>query len=75
MDKKAIALPALRHDTKLPIILNRHELKELFAAPILQGVPNRMLPFIQSGSILSQRIGINRQHYNIYPLRSGQQYN
>ena len=35
MNKKAIALPALRQDTKLPVILNRSELKELFSAPTL----------------------------------------
>ena len=35
MNKKAIALPSLKRDTKLPIILNRQELKELFAAPQL----------------------------------------
>jgi len=35
MNKKAIALPSLKHDTKLPVILNRQELKELFAAPAL----------------------------------------
>ena len=35
MNKKAIALPSLKADTKLPIILNRAELKELFAAPKL----------------------------------------
>ena len=35
MNKKAIALPALKGDTKLPVILNRHELKELFAVPKL----------------------------------------
>jgi site-specific recombinase XerD len=35
MNKKAIALPALKQDTKLPIILNRSELKELFSAPSL----------------------------------------
>ena len=34
-NKKAIALPALNRDTKLPIILNRSELKELFATPKL----------------------------------------
>ena len=33
MNKKAIALPALKGDTKLPIILNRAELKELFNTP------------------------------------------
>ncbi len=35
LNKKAIALPSLKRDTKLPIILNRSELKELFAAPKL----------------------------------------
>ena len=35
MNKKAIALPSLKADTKLPVILNRAELKELFAAPKL----------------------------------------
>ena len=35
MNKKAIALPTLNRDTKLPIILNRSELKELFATPKL----------------------------------------
>jgi integrase/recombinase XerD len=35
MNKNAIALPSLKQDTKLPIILNQQELKELFAAPTL----------------------------------------
>lgn len=35
MNKKAIALPELKGDTKLPVILNRSELKELFAVPKL----------------------------------------
>lgn len=35
MNKKAIALPSLQQDTKLPVILNRSELKELFATPTL----------------------------------------
>lgn len=35
MNKRAIALPSLKQDTKLPVILNRKELKELFAAPKL----------------------------------------
>jgi integrase/recombinase XerD len=35
MNKKAIALPSLKRDTKLPVILNRVELKELFAVPKL----------------------------------------
>ena len=35
MNKKAIALPSLKKDSKLPVILNHQELKELFAAPTL----------------------------------------
>ena len=35
MNKNAIALPSLRKETKLPVILNHQELKELFAAPTL----------------------------------------
>jgi len=35
MNKKAIALPSLKRDTKLPVILNSSELKELFKAPKL----------------------------------------
>ena len=35
MNKKAIALPSLKRDTKLPVILNRSELKELFSVPTL----------------------------------------
>jgi hypothetical protein len=35
LNKRAIALPSLKKETKLPVILNRKELKELFAAPQL----------------------------------------
>jgi site-specific recombinase XerD len=35
MNRKAIALPSLKSETKLPVILNRTELKELFATPKL----------------------------------------
>lgn len=35
MNKNAIALPSLKKDSKLPVILNQQELKELFAAPSL----------------------------------------
>jgi len=35
MNKRAIALPSLKRETKLPVILNRMELKELFATPRL----------------------------------------
>jgi len=34
-NKRAINLPTLRKDTRLPVILNREELKELFQAPKL----------------------------------------
>ncbi len=34
-NKRAIALPSLKQDAKLPVILNRSELKELFRAPSL----------------------------------------
>jgi len=35
MNKKSIALPSLKRETKLPVILNREELRELFKAPAL----------------------------------------
>lgn len=35
MNKQAIALPSLKQDTKLPVILNHSELKELFSTPTL----------------------------------------
>ena len=35
LNKNLIALPSLKRDTKLPVILNQTELKELFAAPAL----------------------------------------
>ena len=34
-NKRAIALPSLKNEHKLPVILNRNELKELFKAPKL----------------------------------------
>jgi integrase/recombinase XerD len=35
LNKRAIDLPSLKRDTKLPVIFNRTELKELFKAPTL----------------------------------------
>jgi len=35
MNKNAIALPSLKKETKLPVILNHRELKELFRTPAL----------------------------------------
>ncbi len=34
-NKRAISLPSIKQDTRLPVILNRRELKELFKAPTL----------------------------------------
>lgn len=34
-NKRAVNLPSLRKEAKLPVILNRSELRELFAAPVL----------------------------------------
>jgi len=34
-NKRAINLPSLKHEAKLPVILNRDELKKLFSAPAL----------------------------------------
>jgi len=34
-NKRAISLPSIKADTKLPVILNHSELKELFVAPLL----------------------------------------
>ena len=55
MNKKAIALPSLKGDTKLPVILNRSELKELFAAPKL--LKQRMvLALIYSAGLRGQEV-------------------
>ncbi len=35
LNKRAISLPSLKKDTKLPVILNQSELKELFSTPKL----------------------------------------
>ncbi|NJN28657.1 MAG: hypothetical protein HC819_23110 [Cyclobacteriaceae bacterium] len=44
LNKKAIALPSLKQDTKLPLILNAQELKALFRAPkLLKRRQGRML--------------------------------
>jgi len=34
-NKRAISLPSIKEDTRLPVILNRSELKELFRSPTL----------------------------------------
>ncbi|MEX2426862.1 MAG: tyrosine-type recombinase/integrase [Bacteroidales bacterium] len=66
MNKNAIALPSLKKDTKLPVILNHHclrqrlrptvqELKELFAAPTL--LKQRIvLALIYSAGLRGQKV-------------------
>ncbi len=53
--KRAINLPTLRKDTRLPVILNRSELKELFQAPKL--LKHRvMLALIYSAGLRSAEV-------------------
>jgi site-specific recombinase XerD len=55
MNKRAIALPSLKNDTRLPVILNRSELKELFKAPLL--LKHRiLLTLIYSAGLRSQEV-------------------
>ena len=35
LNKRALSLPSIKHESKLPVILNRTELKELFKAPTM----------------------------------------
>lgn len=54
-NKRAISLPSLKKDAKLPVILNRSELKELFAAPPL--LKHRIvLTLIYSAGLRSQEV-------------------
>jgi site-specific recombinase XerD len=55
MNKKAIALPSLKRETKLPVILNRHELKELFAVPQLL-TQRIVLALIYSAGLRGQEV-------------------
>jgi site-specific recombinase XerD len=55
MNKNAIALPSLKKETKLPVILNYRELRELFAAPTL--LKQRIvLTLIYSAGLRSQEV-------------------
>ena len=55
LTKRAIVLPSLRNDTRLPVILNREELKELFQAPKL--LKHRvMLALIYSAGLRSAEV-------------------
>ena len=55
MNKRAIALPSLKNEAKLPVILNRSELKELFKAPVL--LKHRiLLTLIYSAGLRSQEV-------------------
>ena len=54
-NKRAIALPSLKKESKLPVILNRQELKELFVAPQL--LKHRIvLTLIYSAGLRSQEV-------------------
>lgn len=54
-NKRAIILPSLRRDTRLPVILNRSELKELFQVPKL--LKHRViLAFIYSAGLRSAEV-------------------
>jgi len=54
-NKRAISLPSLKKDAKLPVIMNRSELKELFAAPPL--LKHRIvLTLIYSAGLRSQEV-------------------
>lgn len=54
-NKRAINLPIIRNETKLPVILNRNELKELFQAPKI--LKHRvMLAFIYSAGLRSAEL-------------------
>lgn len=53
--KRAIALPSIKHEAKLPIILNQTELKKLFIAPNL--LKHRIvLSLIYSAGLRSQEV-------------------
>lgn len=53
LNDRAIALPSLREETKLPVILNRSELRELFKAPTM--LKHRiLLALIYSAGLRSQ---------------------
>lgn len=49
MNREAIALPSLKKESKLPVILNQQELKELFAAPTL--LKQRVVPLANSMAV------------------------
>jgi len=55
LNKRAIQLPSLKKETKLPVILNRSELKELFKTPVL--LKHRIvLTLIYSAGLRSQEV-------------------
>ena len=55
LNKRAINLPSLKRDTRLPVILNRTELKELFKTPTL--LKHRIvLTLIYSAGLRSQEV-------------------
>ncbi len=55
LNKRAIGLPSLKKETRLPVILNRSELKELFKAPELLK-HKIVLTIIYSAGLRSQEV-------------------
>ena len=55
MNKNAIALPSLKKDSKMTVILNLHELNELFAAPTLLN-QRVVLTLIYSAGLRGQEV-------------------
>ncbi len=66
MNKNAIALPSLKKDTKLPVILNRQELKALFAAPTLLKL-RVVLTLIYSAGLRGQDLSLHPHIHCIVP--------
>lgn len=64
MNKQAIALPSLKGDTKLPVILNRKEFKELFSAPLL--LKQRIVPLSPTFDAVWQTLrSFGYTHYGV----------
>jgi site-specific recombinase XerD len=63
LNKRAIALPSLKNDYKLPVILNRSELKELFKTPKL--LKHRIILALAYSAGLRSREVINLKNGDI----------
>ena len=65
-NKRAISLPSLKKDAKLPTILNRSELKELFAAPQLCAVIFRILCINHDHRVIRNILSILNLHFFVH---------